>query len=97
MQHFRHRKHEVILLHTLDRDELTFPFKETAVFEGMEEEGQLPAEPNALRREYLELFENYVSALRRGCREMGMDYVQFPTDQAPDAALAQYLSTRMKA
>jgi uncharacterized protein (DUF58 family) len=97
MQHFRHRKHEVILLHTLDRDELIFPFKETAVFEGMEEEGQLPAEPNALRREYLELFENYVSALRRGCREMGMDYVQFPTDQAPDAALAQYLSTRMKA
>src|SRR5579872_1475667 len=30
LQHFRHRKHEVIVFHLLDRDELTFPFKETA-------------------------------------------------------------------
>src|SRR5579872_1234736 len=96
LQHFRHRKHEVIVFHLLDRDELTFPFKETAVFEGMEEEGQIPAEPNALRREYLALFEAYVSALKRGCREMGMDYRQMPTDQPIDVALAQYLSTRMK-
>jgi uncharacterized protein (DUF58 family) len=97
LQHFRHRKHEVVVFHTLDREELTFPFKETVVFEGMEEEGQLPAEPNALRREYLRLFESYTTALKRGCREMGMDYLQLPTDVAPDAALAHYLSTRMKA
>jgi hypothetical protein len=85
------------VFHLLDRDELTFPFKETVVFEGMEEEGQLPAEPNALRREYLHLFDGYVASLKRGCREMGMDYVQMPTDQPLDTALAQYLSTRMKA
>jgi uncharacterized protein (DUF58 family) len=97
LQHFRHRKHDVVVFHVLDRDELTFPFKETVVFEGMEEEGQLPAEPNALRREYLRLFEEYVAALKRGCREMSMDYVPMPTDQPLDVALAQYLSTRMKA
>jgi len=97
LQHFRHRKHEAIVFHIVDRDELTFPFKENVVFEGMEGEGQLPAEPNALRREYLSLFEEYVNALRRGCREMSMDYVQMPTDQPVDEALAQYLSNRMKA
>lgn len=97
LQHFRHRKHEVIVFHLLDRDELTFPFKESMVFEGMEEEGLLPAEPNALRREYLRLFESYVAALKRGCREMQMDYVQMPTDQPVDTALAHYLSNRMKA
>jgi uncharacterized protein (DUF58 family) len=96
LQHFRHRKHEVIVFHILDRDELTFPFKETVVFEGMEEEGLLPAEPNALRREYLRLFDAFVTTLRRGCREMMMDYAQMPTDQPVDAALAQYLSHRMK-
>ena len=96
LQHFRHRKHDVIVFHTLDRDEMTFPFKETVVFEGMEEEGQLPAEPNSLRKEYLKLFEAYVASLKRGCRELDMDYVAVPTDQAPDAALAQYLSVRMK-
>ncbi len=96
LQHFRHRKHEVILFHLLDRNEMTFPFKEAVVFEGMENEGQLPAEPKALRREYLRLFENYVSTLRRGCREMGMDYVQMPTDQPLDAALSQYLAHRAR-
>lgn len=96
LQHFRHRKHDVIVFHTLDRDEMTFPFKETVVFEGMEEEGQLPAEPNALRKEYLKIFERYVESLKRGCRELDMDYVSLPTDRPPDIALAQYLAVRMK-
>ena len=96
LQHFRHRKHEVILFHLLDREEITFPFRDTLVFEGMEEEGQLPAEPKALRKEYLRLFEDYISRLKRGCREMGMDYVQFPTDQPVDVQLSQYLAQRMK-
>jgi len=97
LQHFRHRKHEVIVFHLLDRDELTFPFRETVVFQGMEEEGQMPAEPNALRREYLRLFEEYQTALRRGCRELGMDYVVMPTDQPVDSALSEYLHRRMQA
>src|SRR5256714_1032012 len=96
LQHFRHRKHEVILFHLLDRDELTFPFKDSVLFEGMELEGQLPAEPNALRKEYLNLFHDYCDSLRRGCRELGMDYVQMPTDHPVDLALAEYLAQRMK-
>ena len=42
------------------------------------------------------LEQAYVAALKRGCRELDMDYVSLPTDQPPDAALAQYLSVRMK-
>jgi uncharacterized protein (DUF58 family) len=96
LQHFRHRKHEVIVFHLLDRDELTFPFRDSAIFEGMEGEESLTAEPNALRRGYLRAFEAYIAALRRGCRELGMDYVQMPTDQPIDAALSRYLAERMQ-
>ena len=95
LQHFKHRKHEVIVFHILDRYELTFPFKESAIFEGMEEEGQLPAEPNALRKSYLESFNAYTEALRKGCREMKMDYQQMPTDIPIDDALSKYLHMRM--
>ncbi len=94
LQHFRHRRHEVILFHLLDRDELTFPFKETAIFEGLEGGLPLTAEPNALRREYLRVFEAYADSLRRGCREMGMDYAQMPTDLPVDAAISRYLAQR---
>lgn len=94
LQHFKHRRHEVILFHVLDRDELTFPFKESARFEGMEGEEALLAEPNALRREYLNAFGAYLDRLRKGCRELGMDYVQLPTDQPVDVVLSRYLAQR---
>lgn len=96
LRHFHHRKHDVIVFHLLDRYELTFPFKDVVVFEGMEREGQLPAEPNALRREYLRVFEEYRTELRRGCREMRLDYVDMITDQPIDVVLSQYLHTRMR-
>ncbi|HZO86757.1 MAG TPA: DUF58 domain-containing protein [Chthonomonadaceae bacterium] len=95
LQHFRHRKHEVILFHILDSDELTFPFRDSALFEGMEGEEPLMAEPNALRREYLQTVDRYLAALKRGCRELGMDYVPLSTDQPIDMALTRYLSQRM--
>jgi uncharacterized protein (DUF58 family) len=97
LQHFRHRKHEVIVMHTLDPYELTFPFKDHALFQGMEQEGTLPIEPNAVRKEYLRLVNEFTEQLQRGCREMGMDYVQMTTDVPLDHALAQYLSQRLKA
>ncbi len=94
LQHFRYRKHEVILFHILDRDELTFPFQETTVFEGMEGELPLTADPNALRTEYLRVFQEYAEQLKRGCRELSMDYQQLPTDEPIDTALSQYLARR---
>jgi uncharacterized protein (DUF58 family) len=94
LQHFRHRKHEVIVFHVLDRDELTFPFNETTIFEGLEGEEPITAEPNALRKEYISAFEEYVSRLKKGCRELNMDYQQLPTDLPIDAAISRYLSKR---
>jgi uncharacterized protein (DUF58 family) len=96
LQHFRHNKHDVIVFHIIDRYELTFPFRETVVFEGMEEEGMLPADPNALRTDYLRLMEEHITALRKGCREMAIDYVQMPTDAPLDSALAHYLADRSR-
>lgn len=95
LQHFRHRKHEVIVFHVLDRDELTFPFKDSSIFEGMEGEEPITAEPNALRKEYLNAFSQYVELLKRGCRELNMDYQQLPTDQPIDTAISRYLAQRM--
>ena len=95
LQHFRHRRHEVIVFHVLDRDEITFPFKDASIFEGMEGEEPITAEPNALRHEYLNAFEAYIEALKKGCRELNMDYQQLPTDQPIDSAISRYLAQRM--
>src|SRR3954447_8877912 len=36
MKHLRHRRHEVVLWHTLDAAELDFPFQEATLFRGLE-------------------------------------------------------------
>ena len=94
LQHFRHRRHEVIIFHVLDRDEIDFPFKETMKFEGLEGEEAIITEPNGLRKQYLEVFGGYVEKLKKGCRELNMDYQQLPTDLPVDAALTRYLASR---
>lgn len=96
LQHFRHNRHEVVVFHVLDRDELTFPFTESARFEGMEGEDPLTTEPNALRKSYLEVFGEYAEKLKKGCRELNMDYEQLPTDTPIDTALSRYLSQRKR-
>ncbi len=96
LQHFRHRRHEVIVFHVMDPAEITFPFRDHVVFEGLEGEGKLNADPHALRAAYLEAVEEHMAAIRRGCRDLSMDYTLLRTDEAVDDALARYLSERMR-
>lgn len=96
LRHFRHRRHEVVVFNVLDRAELDFPFREHAIFEGMEEEGRLPIDPNVVRRDYLNAVQGHITELRKGCRDLQLDYLLMPTDQPIDDALARYLSERMR-
>src|SRR5688500_5156877 len=49
---FRHRRHDVVLLQVLDRQEMRFEFAQPAPFEGLEDEGKLRIDPRALRQAY---------------------------------------------
>lgn len=94
LKHFRHRRHDVILLHVLDPAELDFPFQHTTLFEGLEELPKMVVEPRALRKAYLRQFEGYLRRLKRGCRAHGIDYVELRTDQPLDVVLSSYLRRR---
>src|SRR5262245_18243163 len=51
------RRHDILIFHVMDDDELLFPFAGTTRFEGMEEQPQLLCDPRALREGYLEALE----------------------------------------
>ena len=36
LKHFRHRRHEVIIMHVLDPAEVDFPFEQATLFRGLE-------------------------------------------------------------
>lgn len=89
------RRHDILVFHVLDDDELTFPFAGTTRFEGMEELPQLTCDPRALRDGYIEALEEYLVEVRRGCTRLGIDYALVRTGDYLDAVLSKFLHHRM--
>jgi len=94
LKHLRHRRNEVILVHVLDQDELSFPFEQLTMFRGLEQSAEVLFEPRALREAYIGKFGEFIRQLREGCRMHRIDYVQMPTDRSLDVALSSYLASR---
>jgi uncharacterized protein (DUF58 family) len=95
LEMLRHRRHDVMVFHILDDDELTFPFAGMTRFEGLEELPHLLCDPKALRDGYLEALEEYLTEVRRGCTRMGVDYSLVRTSDYLDAVLSRFLFSRM--
>ncbi len=95
LQHFRHRRHDVIVFHVMDEYELTFPFQRMTLFEGMEEYPKLLVDPRSLRNAYLEEVEKFCSRVRRGCVQQMIDYALISTDRQLDVELTKFLAQRL--
>ena len=94
LKHLRYRKHEVIVLQTLDHDEIAFPFKDVTLFEGMEALGNLLVEPSALREAYVREMTNATQALAKACRGLGVDYHLLDTSEPIDVHVRRFLTRR---
>src|SRR5436190_4975055 len=97
LEMLKHRKHDVLVFHILDDDEVSFPFAGTTRFEGMEQLPNLLCDPKALRDGYLEALEEYLVEVRRGCSRRSIDYTLVRTGDYLDAALAKFLNFRLAA
>jgi len=94
LKHFRHRRHDVLLLHVIDPAEHDFPFQEPTLFHGLERWPDELTDPRSLRTAYRIEFEEFLRALRGGARDLRMDYQLLRTDQPLEAALAAVISKR---
>jgi uncharacterized protein (DUF58 family) len=95
LKHFRHRRHDVIIFHVLDRAELDFPFRRLTKFKGLEAMPEVLTDPRSLRRAYLEEFNRFQREVQSACRGQQMDYHLLPTDQSLGTALSTYLASRV--
>jgi uncharacterized protein (DUF58 family) len=94
LAHFRHRRHEVVVMQILDAYETTFPFEDLTLFEGLENFPEIQADPRALREGYLEAFDRFRTRVERGCRARQIDYLLLNTAEPLDKPLAAFLATR---
>ena len=94
MQFLRRRGHDLVLLHVMDEDELTFPFEGPTRFEGLELPEHIACNPRALREGYLAAIEEFLANARKRSAAARCDYSLIRTGEPVDAALVQFLSRR---
>ncbi|TMQ72821.1 MAG: DUF58 domain-containing protein [Candidatus Eisenbacteria bacterium] len=96
LQHFRHRRHEVVVFHILDPHEVDFPYTDTATFVDMESGDRLTTEPWEIAKRYRARMSAWSEQYARTCRENRIDYVRLDTRTPFDRALLAYLEKRSK-
>jgi uncharacterized protein (DUF58 family) len=94
IRHLVARRHEVIVLHLLDADEVKFPFQELTSFRDLETGRQLMTDPLRLRSVYLDRLEKFKASVKEGCAKCGADYRFIDTSEPIELVLRDYLLFR---
>ncbi len=95
LHHFRHRRHEILLLHIMAEEELSFPFQAFTHFRDLENSAQeVGVDPRTIRAGYLERVRVFLREITTECGRMKIDYVPMNTRTPFDRALAEYLTAR---
>jgi uncharacterized protein (DUF58 family) len=90
----RSRRHDVLLLQTLDREELDFPFDDPTRFMSMEDDRAVEAQPRQIRESYLAELGKFLESTRRDLARADVEVEQIATDAAPDRVLLKLLARR---
>ena len=98
LQHLRHKKHEVVLFHVLDKSkeqEFNYENKPT-VFVDMETGEEVKLNPSQVREEYQSKLSDYQTNLKLKCGQYHIDYVPTNIEEGVYTVLLQYLIKRSK-
>lgn len=96
LRRLRAQRHDVVCLHVLDPHERTLPYEGLTVFEALERDARMLANPSAIRAEYLARMDAFLARCAGECREGGVDYHLVSTDQPFERTLLDVLSARSR-
>jgi len=98
LKHLRHRHHEVILFHMLEKRterELDFP-DGRYLFRDLETGDEMDLIPSQIRESYKKEIAAYTSSFKIACNEAHIDYEEVDTGSPFDLALLAYLNKRKR-
>jgi len=98
LQHLRHRKHEVIIFHVVDKKtELDFDFPNRPLtFIDLESGEEVKANPVDVRENYLAQMEALNTDLKLRCGQYQIDFVEADIHEGVNPILMQYMLKRQK-
>ena len=96
LHHFDFRQHELVILHVMAEEELSFPFTSYQQFRDLEKTlPTLRIDPQAVRAAYLERVAGFVKTIEAACGNLRADYVPVNTSNPLRQTLLRYIGRRM--
>jgi uncharacterized protein (DUF58 family) len=97
LQHFVHKRHQVIVFHLLDEAELTFPFTNLTSFVDRETNRKIQVDPHDVGETYRGEMQAFIERYRKECGDRNIDYHTVTTTTPYDRMLLDYLAGRRTA
>jgi len=94
LQRLRYDQHEVVLFHVLHHDERSFDFDEMTKFVGLEVDEILMAQPDDVRRGYLDALQKLTTQLEEIALRNRCEFVPVDTSRSMSELLADYINQR---
>lgn len=96
LSYFRARGHEVVLFQILDPAELTLDFDEPTLFYDVESGREIYVDPSLARERYIARLNAHLDAVQSSCGRLGVDAFRLTTNLPLEAALGDFLRSRLK-
>ena len=96
LQQMRYRLHEVVLFQVMHHDELAFEIDRMTKFVGLEIPEELMAEPESIRKNYLQVMNAFNVRLDEVCSRNRIERVLVDTSRDMAEALIDYLNHRSR-
>ncbi len=94
LRQLKTRRHEIVLYHVLDRDEINFPFDDTTIFRDLEDRSEITTDAFTLRDEYLKRVRTLLNTFKSALRKSGIDYLIADTSTPLEANLRSFFTRR---
>lgn len=94
LKHFKYYKHEILVFHILDRQEIELQYNEKIIFEDLENKEKINIEPWHIKDSYTREFMDNINYFKSECLKNHIEYNLIFTDQDLDKAIHQFLNKR---
>lgn len=93
-QHLRYRKHDVVVFHLLEQQELDFDFDRPIRFVDLEGGPATLADPSIIANQYRKAVKEYIEGMKTVVRDAAVDYNRVSIDEHYGDVLARFLLER---
>jgi uncharacterized protein (DUF58 family) len=94
VRHLVYRRHQGIVLHLLDRDEINLPHDKAVTLVDLETDEKLQISPADLRQAYGQQVGEHLAAVRRACNDSNVEYHLMHVHEPCERALVRWLNRR---